>query len=231
MKATAISRVWRRTQLAVASLWHDRRGIAAVEFAVTVPVMLIMLFGTIEISSGVAVDRKVTLIARTLSDLVSQAAADPVQGMMDAPVTDTYLQNVFTAGIAILTPYCATPAHLLQVSEIYIDSNMVAKIQWSRAAAVSSCTATQAAFTTATHSAGDIVALPTQLAGTTSLKQTYLIFSEVKYLYAPVGISYVMKASVDLSDTAYARVRQAACVVYSNHPVLVAGVCPTPLSG
>jgi Flp pilus assembly protein TadG len=230
MKATAISRVWRRTQLAVASLWHDRRGIAAVEFAVTVPVMLVMLFGTIEISSGVAVDRKVTLIARTLSDLVSQAAADPVQGMMDAPVNDTYLQNVFTAGIAILTPYCATPAHLLEVSEIYIDANLVAKIQWSRAATVSSCTANQAAFATATHSAGDIITLPTQLANNSS-KQTYMIMSEVKYLYAPVGISYVMTASVDLSDTAYARPRQAACVVYNNHPVLVSGVCPTPTSG
>jgi Flp pilus assembly protein TadG len=230
MKATSMSSIWRRTRFAVVSLWHDRSAIAAVEFAVTVPVMLIMLFGTIELSSGVAVDRKVTLIARTLSDLVSQAPADPVQGMMDAPVTDTYLQNVFTAGIAILTPYCATPAHMLQVSEIYIDSNLIAKIQWSRAATVASCTANQAAFATSTHNTGDIVTVPSQFLNNAS-KQTYMILSEVKYLYAPVGISYVMKASVDLSDTAYARPRQAACVVYNNHPVLVAGVCPTPLSG
>ena len=37
-----------------------------------VPLMLVMFFGTVEFSSGVAVDRKVTLMARTLSDLTSQ---------------------------------------------------------------------------------------------------------------------------------------------------------------
>jgi Flp pilus assembly protein TadG len=228
MKAMSMSRIWRRTRLAVANLWHDRRGIAATEFAVTVPVMLVMLFGTIEISSGVAVDRKVTLISRTISDLVSQAPADPVQGMMDAPITDTYLQNVFTAGIAILTPYCAQPAHLLQVSEIYIDSNQVAKIQWSRAATVPSCTAGQATLATSTRNPGDIVTNTIPIPTSLLVRQTYLIYSEVGYLYAPVGIGYVLKSSVDMKDSAYARPRQAACVVYNNHPVLVSGVCPTP---
>ena len=49
------------------------RGMAATEFAMIVPMMLVMLFGTIEVSSGVAVNRKVTLVARTLSDLTSQS--------------------------------------------------------------------------------------------------------------------------------------------------------------
>jgi Flp pilus assembly protein TadG len=226
MKATSMSRVWRRTRLAVAGFWHDRSAIAATEFAVIVPVMLVMLFGTVEISSGVAVDRKVTLISRTVSDLVSQAPADPVQGMMDAPITDNYLQNVFTAGIAILTPYCAAPTHVLQVSEIYVDSNQVAKIQWSKAATVASCTANQATLATSTRSAGDIVT--TTVPSTLLVRQTYLIFSEVKYLYAPAGVGYVMKTSVDMSDTAYARPRQAACVTYNNRPALVSGACPTP---
>ena len=46
--------------------------IAAIEFALIVPLMLVLFFGTVEFSSGVAVDRKVTLMARTLSDLTSQ---------------------------------------------------------------------------------------------------------------------------------------------------------------
>ena len=53
-------------------LLGDKRGVAAVEFAVIVPVMLVLFFGMVEFSSGVAVDRKVTLMARTLSDLTSQ---------------------------------------------------------------------------------------------------------------------------------------------------------------
>ena len=49
-----------------------QRGVAAIEFAMIVPIMLVLFFGTVEFSSGVAVDRKVTLVARTLADLASQ---------------------------------------------------------------------------------------------------------------------------------------------------------------
>jgi len=55
---------------------RDRRGIAATEFAVIVPIMLVLFFGTVEFSSGVAVDRKVTLIART-SVYVSGCSSSP----------------------------------------------------------------------------------------------------------------------------------------------------------
>jgi hypothetical protein len=37
---------------------QDRSGIAATEFAVIVPIMLVMFFGTVEFSTGVAIDRK-----------------------------------------------------------------------------------------------------------------------------------------------------------------------------
>ena len=53
----------------------DSAAIAATEFAVIVPLMLVMFFGTVEFSSAVAVDRKVTLMARTLSDLTSQSTS------------------------------------------------------------------------------------------------------------------------------------------------------------
>jgi Flp pilus assembly protein TadG len=227
MKATSMSRIWRRMRLAVARLWHDRSGIAATEFAVIVPVMLVMFFGTVEISSGVAVDRKVTLISRTLSDLVSQAPPAATNAP-NAPVNDTYLQNVFTAGIAMMTPYCATPASL-QISEVYVASNLVAKIQWSKAATVSSCAATQATLANSTRNPGDVVTIPSQLL----VAQTYLIFSEVSYLYVPMGIGYVMKANLNLGDVAYARPRQVVCVVYTtpnpSQPAPVSGnPCPTP---
>jgi Flp pilus assembly protein TadG len=220
-----------RMRLAAVRLFEDSRGIAATEFAFILPVMLVMLFGTIELSSGVAVDRKVTLIARTLSDLTSQAAPDPaVQNANYAPVDDTYLQNVFTASIAILKPYDAPPTRV-QLSEIYVDKNLVAKIQWSKAAIITSNTDTQATLTNSSWSPGTTVTnvIPAALL----VKQTYLIFSEVTYNYKPLGIGYVMKTNVNLADVAYSRPRQVLCLVYNNLlPVLVTpptpGVCPTP---
>lgn len=211
-----MSGVWRRLRSAPTRLFKDTRGLAATEFAFIVPFMLVMFFGTVEISSGVAVDRKVTLVARTLSDLLSQAGPPPPPAPVSsyAPADDTYLQNVFTAGIAILTPYCAVPA-TLQLTEIYVDKNQVAKVQWSKAASVPTCNATQVTLTTSTRSAGDTITIPPTLL----VKQTYLIFSEVSYNYTPMGIGYVMKSNVILSDVSYTRPRQVVCVIYNNLPV------------
>jgi Flp pilus assembly protein TadG len=200
-----LSRNWLR-------MFADRRGLAAIEFAFIMPVMLVMFFGTVEFSSGVAVDRKITLVARTLSDLTSQSAT---------AVTDSYLQNAFTASIAILTPYSATPTNA-RISEIYIDSTNVAKIQWSKAATISSG-ASQATLTTSSRAPGDNVT--SMIPPTLLVAKTYLILSEVSYLYTPT-VGYVMaKGGISLSDFSYSRPRYVTCVTYNNLP---AGNCPTP---
>jgi Flp pilus assembly protein TadG len=205
-----MSRAWLRLRLAAARLFNDSRGIAATEFAVIVPIMLVMFFGTVEFSSGVAVDRKVTLVARTLSDLTARSVAT-----MD----DSFLQNIFTASIAILTPYSPTPV-TATISEIYIDASSKATIQWSKAATIASG-ATQATLTASTFSpTNDVTTLvpPTLL-----IPKTFLIWSQVSYLYKPT-IGYVMtKAGVTLSDVAYTRPRSVVCVVYNSKP----DPCPT----
>ncbi len=197
-----LSDVWCAARATARDLAQDRNGLAATEFAIIVPMMLVMFFGTVEFSSAVAVDRKVTLIARTLSDLTSQALAS---------VNDAYLQNVFTASISIMSPYGPTPTKA-QITEVYVDSNKVARVQWSKAATIGSA-ATQATLATSTHNAGDVLTIPTEL----QVPKTYLIFSEVSYVYTPT-IGYVMKSAVTLSDVAYTRPRQNTCVLYNGVP-------------
>jgi Flp pilus assembly protein TadG len=221
MAMKAISAMWLRARHKAIAMLADCRGIAATEFAVIVPIMLVLFFGTVEFSSGVAVDRKVTLIARALSDLTAQTPP-PSLNSTSATMTDTYLQNVFTASIAIVAPYPPSPVKAT-ISEIYVDSNLIAKVQWSKAAVVSGDAATQATLTGSSRSAGDIVTsiVPANLL----VRQTYLIFSEVSYLYKPT-IGYVMaKSGVNLQDVAYTRPRQAYCVIYNNLP---GDPCPSP---
>jgi Flp pilus assembly protein TadG len=221
MMTMSISRVWVRMRRVAASLRGDSSGVAATEFAVIVPLMLVLFFGTVEFSSGVAVDRKVTMIARTLSDLTSQAPP-PTATTPYSIVNDAYLQNVFTASISILTPYASTPVNTT-ISEIYVDTNKVAKIQWSKAATVATG-AQQATLATSSRNAGDVVTnlVPAALL----VKQTYLLFSEVSYRYTPT-IGYVMSASgVVLGDVAYTRPRQVTCVIYNNQPVTPPTLCP-----
>jgi Flp pilus assembly protein TadG len=197
MRAT-ISTAFRICRQRLVGLWRDRSGVAATEFAVIVPLMLVLFFGVVEFSTGVAVDRKVTLVARTLSDLVSQNTA----------VTDTQFTNFFNAGNAVMSQYALPPYSSTTlrstISMLYVDPNAhTAKVQWSKGNAV--------------RATGSVVTIPTAL----SVDGTYLIFSEVSYLYTPT-IGYVMAPSgVNLADVSYTRPRQSSCVLYNTT------LCPT----
>jgi Flp pilus assembly protein TadG len=191
-------RLWR----AAAELSKDCRGVAATEFVMIVPLMMVMFFGVVEFSSGVAVDRKVTLVARTLSDLTSQS---PATG-----VTDTDLSNFFAASVGILTPYSATPTQST-ITELYVDpATHKARVQWSKASTFNA--SGNVVLGTSSHSPGDIITIPAALA----VDDTYLIWSEVSYKYVP-AVGYVMaKAGVTLSDQTYTRPRQFNCVLYKT---------------
>src|SRR3982074_3840888 len=106
-----ISHIWFRLRRSAADLRKDCRGVAATEFVMIVPLMLTMFFGMVEFSSGVAVDRKVTLVARTLSDLTSQSPSS---------VSDSDLTNFFAASVGILAPYSASPTQST-ITELYVD--------------------------------------------------------------------------------------------------------------
>lgn len=196
---------WSCLKRMAAALRRDTRGMAATEFAMIVPLMLVMLFGTIEVSSGVAVDRKITLVARTLSDLTSQSKV----------VNDADVTNFLAASYGIMWPYSSAPVQAT-ISELYIDpATSVARVQWSKGKAP--------------RGVGSTVSIPSGLIGRDSsgnvLPGQYLIFSEVSYLYEPI-LGYVMsKAGIRLSDTTYTRPRQFPCVFYPKQPPST--FCPT----
>ena len=62
-----------RARRPIRRLLRDKRGISAVEFAMLLPLMVTLYLGGVEVSQAVAIDRKVTLVARSLGDLVAQA--------------------------------------------------------------------------------------------------------------------------------------------------------------
>ena len=176
-----------RVRELISGLRRDDRGNAAVEFAIVVPIMLTLFFGVVEFSSGVAVDRKVTMAARTLSDLTSQSSK----------VTDTDISNFTITAKAIMTPY---PSGLLNstISELYVDpTTLTAKVKWSKGSAARGFDTT--------------VSIPTAL----KIGGTYLIYSEVDYTYTPT-VGYVMKTAIKLSDFMFTRPRYGLCVLYAS---------------
>jgi Flp pilus assembly protein TadG len=195
----SISKMWICAGRSAERLLKDCNAVAATEFAVIVPLMLVMFFGTVEFSSGVAVDRKVTLVARTLSDLTSQGTS----------ATDASLGNTFAAANAIFYPYSSTPT-TATITELKVDPTTgKVTIVWSRSATI---TATGTVVLGAGHPCSFVPTLNTTLA----VAGTYLIWSEVGYLYKP-AVGYVMaQAGVNLSDIAYTRPRQSNDVPYTT---------------
>jgi Flp pilus assembly protein TadG len=209
-----MSNIWHRTRLSAFSLLGDRRAVAAIEFAMIVPVMLVLFFGTVEFSSAVAVDRKVTLIARTLSDVTSQSIS----------VADADLSNFFNAGCAIMYPYAGPPPctsannpTTAVISELYVDPiTLKARVQWSKG-----------------YQGGAPLAVDTIVTSVPSallVSGTYLIYSQVGYTYKPVATyNFASNVSISLSDVAYTRPRQSACVYYSATPPTTVPPCaPVP---
>lgn len=189
-------------------LCADRGGVAAIEFAMIVPLMLLMFLATVEVTGRIAADRKVTIVARTLSDLVSQTVS----------VTDDDMKNVFAASYSVLAPYPPDGAKAT-IAEIYVDKNKVAKVLWSKSGTVTQSGSTaSASLSAASYGAGDTITIPDGL----KMPDTYLIFSEFTYPYQPTIVYLPPQLGInDLSATAYTRPRQTKCVAYTQ-----AGTCP-----
>jgi Flp pilus assembly protein TadG len=198
-----IANIWRNARSCVRDFVADKRAVAATEFAVIVPLMLAMFFGTVEFSSAVAIKSKVTMIARTLSDLTSQSTT----------LADSNMQDTFTASISVIMPYDATLVKGA-ISQIHIDKNSIATVDWSTGGTIASG-ATQATLTVSAHKKGDIVT--SMIPPTLLVPSTYLILSEVSYLYTP-SVGYVLKSGVTLADVSYTRPRQVTCVPYNGVP-------------
>lgn len=197
MQTFWISGFRRRVRHHARRLAADKRGIAAVEFVMILPLMLMIFFGTIQVSTAVAVDRKVSLTARTLSDLISQASS----------ITDTDISNAFGASTAILSPY-ANGQLQAKITQIHIDKTTLApKIVWSKA---SNWTA---------HACGDAVTVPSALL----IADSYLIMSEVSYPYQPmVGYDIKLKfvsSTFTFADSMFTRPRQSVSVAYPTQTV------------
>jgi Flp pilus assembly protein TadG len=177
---------WLRARALAAALLKNTSGLAAVEFAMILPIMLVLFFGTVEMSNGVAVYRNVTLMAHTLSDLTSQSIS--VGSTTDLP-------NFFAASTGVMTPYSATSISQT-ITEIWVNPSGQARVQWSKGSAPLT-------------PGNTLPSLPANLA----VANSYVIFSQVSYLYKP-AVGYVMSnAGVTLSDFAYTRPRQSTCVL------------------
>ncbi len=103
------------------SFLKRERGVAVVEFALVVPLMLTVYIGCSEAASLLTVDRKVQSVAGAVGDLVARS---------NKTLTKTELKDYFLAATSILAPYDATGLNQIIIA-VSVSSQGEATVLWS----------------------------------------------------------------------------------------------------
>lgn len=109
-----------RARLALRRFACNREGVAAVEFGYLMPVMMLMLIGSLEISRAVSMDRRFGLVTALVADMVAQertmtaAQLNRIYGIADHLMAP-YDTNAGNLRISI-TPVRAAPANAANVT-------------------------------------------------------------------------------------------------------------------
>src|SRR5262245_21192429 len=97
-------------------------GMAATEFAMIAPVMIIMYFGVTDIADAYDASTKATGVASTAADLIAQ----------EKEVCDSEMTDVFSALNAIMYPF--PPNNMeITISSLIDNGNGTVKVAWSDA--------------------------------------------------------------------------------------------------
>lgn len=100
----------------------NRKGVAAIEFALIAPLLFILYLGTMEVTQAMETNKKLSRVGSMVSDLVGQQGREVYKEDLDA---------IMMIGEAILKPYARSPVSIV-ITGIEIDKFSRAKVIWSR---------------------------------------------------------------------------------------------------
>jgi Flp pilus assembly protein TadG len=190
MSSLAISDLAARVSRLARRWKADAQGVAAVEFAMIVPIMAIMFIGAVELSQAITVDRRVTQVASSTADLVArwEKPSDPgaPNGISQSEMTD-----IMRAGGYTVAPYDQNPLQIIIRSVMSSPSSAgTTKQSWS-------CTYNGLGNTLSCACSNTTYTLPPNLVTTNDS----VVISETTYSYKPLVFDYFMKSMAGSGGT------------------------------
>ena len=201
-------RTWNRFRTA-------KDGLAAVEFALILPVMMVMFYGTLEITMALTCRDDISIMTSTAADLIAQ----------ESSVQSTDLSNVYNAAGTILYPYYdpskdpATAGPTIRITSVIYDTSSKSvtsgKVAWT-------CTQPGSGkLTPATRNKGDTVTFNDASGNTVTFKDASgnnvgimvangsVIMAEVAYNYSSPTNSFVAP-NLNMTNFWYTKPRRVA---------------------
>jgi Flp pilus assembly protein TadG len=178
----------RLTSLAILMrLMRDGRGASTVEFAMVLPILILLCVGAVEIGNALTIYRRTSTVTATAADLTAQTKT----------VSTADLNDIIAAASSIIAPYSPDPLRLV-ISSVVADQNNNGKVVWSYA---------NKGATRAVNSSYNVPAGLTE-AGSS------VIVSELTYDFKPLlGLDEIFSpGEFQMKRTFYARPRKSLTV-------------------
>lgn len=164
----------------------DVAAVSAVEFALILPMLVLLFIGGNELSQAITIYRKTSHAGSALGDLVTQIST----------VDQNEMNNILDASRAIMAPYDPSGVKMV-VGQVFIDNNRVARVRWSASRNTGKWACNQQ----------PPITIPTGML----VPNSFLVLTSVEYTYTTV-FSGVMNdifgsSSITMRDTAYLKPR------------------------
>lgn len=236
---------------------RDQRGIAAVEFALLLPLMLMIYMGLVELSRGMRAAQKMDIVAHALSDLTAQilpaanatdktpATACAVGGQPAPCINETDVTQIFSAATTLMSgindPNLATKMKMT-ITEVNIigtpagaPTSWTATVQWSVArngAAVRSCGNLTPAASPPAGALGQIPQSYVTTSGGIAPPTGPIIIADVSYDYSP-GVNFELfkwksAPTWTMKRTQYAAVRNTFTPSHIRYGMTSGTNCNSP---
>ncbi|MGH6926590.1 MAG: TadE/TadG family type IV pilus assembly protein [Propylenella sp.] len=152
----------------------EERGMAAVEFALILPILVVLWIGGVEMTQALSIDRRLNNLASAVGDLSARSKQ----------LTYSDVDNIFDIGPGAMFPYSATGMQM-RVTAVNISSGGSASVAWSRA--------------DGTSAYADNQNMNSLVPAALRVPDSQVIMAEVYYTYTP-AVGYVITGDLDLDD-------------------------------
>ena len=166
-----------RLRAMIAGLFRRARnegGMAAVEFSLILPILVLLWIGGVEVTQALSVDRRLNNLASSIGDLVARSKI----------VTYNDVTSILGVSTGAMFPYTTTGLQM-RVTAFDIDGSSNAKVAWSRSQG------------TTVYTTGNT--MNTIVPSTLRVANTQVIVAEVYYPYTP-AVGKVITGTITLND-------------------------------
>jgi Flp pilus assembly protein TadG len=183
---------------AVRGFLVSTRAVAAVEFALLIPMMLVLLLASIDAGRAMAIYVKVRSASYTVDAVTNQYTT----------IHDSDMQQILGAAAVIMSPYSTAPVSVV-VSQVSVDDKGNGTVSWSDT------------LNGTARAVNSSVTIPPTLASSKPPNNAcnsypcYFILGEVRYTYSPM-FGYFITGPITLSDSLFVTPRSAATITRSS---------------